>query len=64
MDGKGEISTLTIQRPIRLMPNDDRIRDSAPEFRGMLGWQHIGDAWERQSRRDPPRAYWRRPFSR
>ena len=56
---EGEISTLTIQRPIRLVPNNDRISDSAPAFRVMLGWQHIGDAWERQSRSDPPRDYWR-----
>lgn len=55
----GEIQTLTIQRKIRLVPNDNRVADSDPAFRVMLGWQAIGDAWERQSRADPPRDYLR-----
>ncbi|SHL52668.1 Uncharacterized conserved protein, DUF736 family [Sphingobium sp. YR657] len=56
---EGEIQTLTIQRKIRLVPNDDRMSDNAPAFRVMLGWQMIGDAWERQSRTDPARDYLR-----
>lgn len=56
---EGEIQTLTIQRKIRLVPNDDRMSDNAPAFRVMLGWQMIGDAWERQSRNDPARDYLR-----
>jgi uncharacterized protein (DUF736 family) len=56
---EGEIQTLTIQRKVRLMPNDNRVADSDPAFRVMLGWQAIGDAWERQSRADPSRDYWR-----
>lgn len=56
---EGEIQTLTIQSKIRLVPNDNRIADSDPTFRVMLGWQAIGDAWERQSRSDPPRDYLR-----
>ncbi|MEE4450503.1 DUF736 domain-containing protein [Novosphingobium resinovorum] len=56
---EGEIQTLTIQRKVRLMPNDNRVADSDPAFRVMLGWQAIGDAWERQSRADPPRDYLR-----
>lgn len=55
---EGEIQTLTIQRKLRLVPNDNRVADSDPAFRVMLGWQAIGDAWERQSRADPPRDYW------
>lgn len=55
----GEIQTLTIQRKIRLVPNDNRVADSDPAFRVMLGWQAIGDAWERQSSADPPRDYLR-----
>ena len=35
---EGEISTLAIQRQIRLVPNDDRVSDRAPSFRVMLGW--------------------------
>lgn len=54
---EGEIQTLTIHRKIRLVPNDNRVVDSDPAFRVMLGWQAIGDAWERQSRADPPRDY-------
>ncbi len=54
---EGEINTLTIQRKIRLVPNDNRASDNAPAFRVMLGWQTIGDAWERRSRSDPPRDY-------
>lgn len=56
---EGEIQTLTVQRHIRLVPNDDRVSDNAPSFRVMLGWQHVGDAWDRQSRNDPPRDYLR-----
>lgn len=56
---EGEIQTLTISRKIRLVANDDRVADSDPTFRIMLGWQVIGDAWERQSRAEPPRDYLR-----
>lgn len=54
---EGEINTLTIHRKVRLVPNDNRRTDRDPTFRVMLGWQHIGDAWERQARSDPPRDY-------
>lgn len=56
---EGEINTLTIQRKIRLVPNDNRMSGNAPAFRVMLGWQAIGDAWEKQSHSDPPRDYLR-----
>lgn len=56
---EGEIQTLTIQRKIRLVPNDNRASDSAPAFCVMLGWNRIGEAWERKSRSDPPRDYLR-----
>lgn len=56
---EGEINTLTIQRQIRLVPNDDRVSENAPAFRVMMGWQQIGDAWERQSRSEPFRQYLR-----
>lgn len=56
---EGDIQTLTIDRHIRLVPNDDRGSDNAPAFRVMLGWQHIGDAWERQSRNEACRRYLR-----
>lgn len=56
---EGEIHTLTIHRQIRLVPNDDRTHENAPAFRVMMGWQQIGDAWERQSRTEPVRQYLR-----
>ena len=56
---EGEINTLTIQRKVRLVPNDNQVSDGAPAFRVMMGWQTIGDAWEKESRSDPPRAYLR-----
>ncbi len=54
---EGEIQTLIIQRKIRLVPNDNRVDDHSPAFRIMLGWQAVGDAWERKSRSNPPRDY-------
>jgi len=55
---EGEINTLTInRRKLRLVPNDNRVSEDAPAFRVMLGWQTIGDAWEKRSRSDPPREY-------
>lgn len=56
---EGEIHTLTIHRQLRLVPNDDRAHENAPAFRVMMGWQQIGDAWERQSRTEPARQYLR-----
>ncbi len=56
---EGEIQTLTIDRQLRLVPNDDRANANAPAFRVMMGWQQIGDAWERQSRTEPLRHYLR-----
>ncbi len=56
---EGEINTLTIQRKIRLVPNDNRVSDNTPAFRVMLGWQTIGEAWERKSRSEPPRDFLR-----
>ncbi|MBJ7378533.1 DUF736 domain-containing protein [Sphingobium sp.] len=56
---EGEIETLTIQRKLRLVPNDNRVSDTSPAFRVMLGWQVIGEAWEKQTRTDPPRDFLR-----
>ena len=59
---EGRIHSLTIDRKVRLVPNDDRVGDSAPAFRLMLGWQRIGDAWEERSRDEKPRHYLRVRF--
>lgn len=56
---EGEIHTLTIQRKVRLVPSDNRVADSDPAFLVMMGWQPIGEAWEQQSRTEPPRDYLR-----
>jgi uncharacterized protein (DUF736 family) len=56
---EGEIETLTIHRKIRLTPNDNRVSDNSPAFRVILGWQTIGEAWEKKTRTDPPRDYLR-----
>lgn len=56
---EGDVQTLTINRHVRLVPNDNRINEKTPAFRVMMGWQHIGDAWERQSGIEPARDYWR-----
>lgn len=56
---EGEINTLTIQRKVRLVPNDNRVSDNAPAFRVMLGWRTIGVAWEKRSRGDQSSEYLR-----
>lgn len=56
---EGEIQTLTIQRRIRLVPNDDQGHANSPAFHIMLGWQQIGEALENESRTDPCRFYLR-----
>ena len=56
---EGEIQSLTMNRKVRLVPNDDRISDRAPAFRLMVGWQRIGDAWEENSKGEAPRPYLR-----
>ncbi len=54
---EGAIRTLTIDRKIRLAPNDNRTHPNAPAFRVMSGWQAIGDAWEAHTHGDKPREY-------
>tara|TARA_B100000378_G_scaffold134005_1_gene108239 strand:- start:550 stop:876 length:327 start_codon:yes stop_codon:yes gene_type:complete len=56
---EGEIQTLAIQRRIRLVPNDDRDSANSPAFHVMIGWQHIGDAWENEARSGVRRRYMR-----
>ncbi len=59
---EGTIRTLTIERKVRLIPNDNRRTDRAPDFLLMMGWTRIGEAWESKSRADPPREYLRVEF--
>ncbi len=55
----GEIRTLAIDAKARLVPNDNRTSPSAPTFRVMIGWSHVGDAWEARSSGQDPREYLR-----
>jgi uncharacterized protein (DUF736 family) len=56
---EGEIRTLTLNAKIRFEPNDNRTHPNAPHYRVMVGGFHAGDAWEHQSRDEPPRKYYR-----
>lgn len=56
---EGRIETLTIDRKVRLVPTDDRVSDTAPDFRLMLGWKRIGYAWEEKTKEGQLRDYLR-----
>lgn len=56
---EGRIQTLTVDRKVRLVPNDNRRSDRAPDYIVLLGWARVGEAWEARSRTDPPRDYLR-----
>ena len=51
--------TLTVNARLRFTPNDNRTNPHAPAFRVMIGRSHVGDAWERMMRTDPPRPMFR-----
>lgn len=51
--------TLTVNARLRFTPNDNRTNPQAPAFRVMIGRSHVGDAWERMRRTDPPRPMFR-----
>jgi uncharacterized protein (DUF736 family) len=53
----GFIRTLTIDAKVRLVPNDDRSYENAPDFRVFVGNCRIGDAWEATSQGENPRDY-------
>jgi len=54
---EGNIRTLCVDQKIRLVPNDDQVNKNAPAFRVMLGWQRIGEAWEKKTEGETPRDY-------
>lgn len=43
----GTIQTLTMQTKVRLVPNDKRENERAPDFRVMSGHSELGAAWRR-----------------
>lgn len=42
---EGWIRTLTINAKIRIVPNDDRASDRAPDYRVLVGVADVGAAW-------------------
>jgi uncharacterized protein (DUF736 family) len=48
---KGKIKTLAIDATITLQPNDDKQKDSHPDFIVLHGQNEIGVAWERSDDR-------------
>lgn len=53
----GYIRTLAIDAKVRVVPNDDRSHDNAPDFRIFVGNCRIGDAWEVKSQGESPKDY-------
>ena len=47
----GKIETIAIKANITLQPNDDKQKDSHPDFIVLHGRQEIGVAWERSDDR-------------
>jgi len=56
---EGRILTLTIDRKVRFVPNDNRQSEQAPAFLALVGWSRIGEAWEARSRGDNSRDFLR-----
>lgn len=48
---EGAIRTLSINRAVRLVPNDDRASDAAPIFRVLAGKAELGAVWPRRTSR-------------
>ncbi len=46
----GNIATLTINAPIRMIPNKAKVNDAQPDYRVLSRNFEIGAAWERTSR--------------
>ena len=53
----GTIRTLTINIKTRIVANDNKKSDSAPDFRIYAGQAELGAAWKAQSKGDNPRDY-------
>lgn len=53
----GYIRTLTIDAKVRLVPNDDRSHENAPDFRIFVGNCRIGDAWRTTSQGEDHKNY-------
>jgi len=53
----GTIQTVTTQTKVRIVPNDRRENDRAPDFRVMSGQCELGVAWRRVSQGAAAREY-------
>ncbi len=54
---QGRIRTLTINVPAKIVPNDNRNSDKAPDYLVVSGQSEIGAAWARLSKDNPARQY-------
>ena len=46
---EGRLETLTLRAGIRLVPNEDKTSDRAPDYRAYAGRVELGAAWHRES---------------
>ncbi|WP_299410385.1 DUF736 domain-containing protein [uncultured Roseobacter sp.] len=53
----GTIRTLTVNIKARIVANDQKKSDGAPDFRVYAGRAELGAAWKAQSNGDEPRDY-------
>ena len=53
----GTIQTVTTQTKVRIVPNDKRESDRAPEFRVVAGHCDLGVAWRRMTQGDTAREF-------
>jgi uncharacterized protein (DUF736 family) len=53
----GTIQTVTTQTKVRLVPNDKRENERAPDFRVVAGHCELGVAWRRMTQGDAPREF-------
>jgi uncharacterized protein (DUF736 family) len=58
-DGKftGSLKTLTLSSKLQFVPETNKSKDSAPDYRVFLGSIEVGAAWQRTAR-DSGREYW------
>ena len=53
----GAIRTLTVNIKARIVPNDARKSESAPDYRNFSGQVELGAAWKQRSAGETPRDY-------
>lgn len=53
----GTIQTVTTQTKVRIVPNDKRENERAPDFRVVAGHCELGVAWRRMTQGEAPREF-------